>query len=48
LLSQSLLMLTALTVVRRWATTLTAANLRLAAGLLMGAGTAFAWSALVA
>ena len=48
LLSQSALMLVALTLVRRLAATLTAANLRLAAGLLMGAGTAFAWSALVA
>ena len=48
LLSQSAVMVAALTVVRRWAITLTPANLRLAAGLLMGAGTAFAWSALVA
>jgi urease accessory protein len=48
LLSQSALMLAALTGVRRWATTLTAPNLRLAAGLLMGVGAAFAWSALVA
>ena len=47
LLSQSALMLAALTVVRRWAATLTAANLRLAAGLLMGVGAAFTWSALV-
>jgi urease accessory protein len=48
LLSQSALMVAALTVVRRWAATLTAANLRLAAGLLMGIGAAFSWSALVA
>ena len=48
LLSQSAVMVAALTVVRRWAITLTPANLRLAAGLLMGAGTAFAWSALAA
>ena len=47
LLSQSALMLAALTVVRRWAATLTAAHLRLAAGLLMGVGAAFTWSALV-
>jgi urease accessory protein len=48
LLSQSALMVAALTVVRRWAATLTAANLRLAAGLLIGIGAAFSWSALVA
>jgi urease accessory protein len=47
LLSQSALMLAALTAVRRWAATLAASNLRLAAGLLMGVGAAFTWSALV-
>jgi urease accessory protein len=48
LLSQALLLAVSLTLVRRWAAQLNAANLRLAAGLLMGVGLAFAWTTLVA
>lgn len=47
LISQGALMLAALTVVRHRAATLSNPNLRLAAGLLMGVGAAFTWSALV-
>ena len=47
LLSQGLLLLGSLTLVRRWASRWGTANLRLAAGLLMGVGLAFAWTALV-
>jgi urease accessory protein len=48
LLSQALLLAASLTLVRRWAAKLSAANLRLVAGLLMGVGLAFAWTTLVA
>jgi urease accessory protein len=48
LLSQSLLLAGSLCLVRRWASHLSTANLRLVAGLLMGVGAAFAWTSLVA
>ena len=47
LLSQGLLLTTALTLVRRWGTGLSSAQLRLTAGILIGVGASFAWSALV-
>ena len=47
LLSQGLLLTTALTLVRRWGTGLGSAQLRLTAGILIGVGASFAWSALV-
>ncbi|MEA5414223.1 HupE/UreJ family protein [Synechococcus sp. BA-132 BA5] len=48
LVSQSLLLLVALTAVRRWRQNASSAALSLTAGLLMGIGLAFTWSALVA
>lgn len=47
LISQGLLLAGSLTLVRRWATGLSAANLRLAAGVLIGVGASFTWTALV-
>ena len=47
LISQGLLLATALTLVRRWGTGLNPAQLRLTAGILIGVGSSFAWSALV-
>ena len=47
LISQGLLLTAALTLVRRWGTGLGASQLRLAAGILIGVGSSFAWSALV-
>ena len=47
LVSQGLLLTTSLTLVRRWGTGLSASQLRLAAGILIGVGSSFAWSALV-
>ena len=47
LISQGLLLTTALTLVRRWGTGLSPAQLRLTAGILIGVGSSFAWSALV-
>ncbi len=47
LLSQGLLLTAALTLVRRWSAALSGANLRLAAGVLIGVGASFAWTALV-
>ncbi len=47
LLSQGLLLTTALTLVHRWGTGLSSAQLRLTAGILIGVGASFAWSALV-
>ena len=47
LVSQGLLLCTALTLVRRWGTGLSPTQLRLTAGILIGVGTSFAWSALV-
>mgnify|MGYP002628842030 CR=1 FL=1 len=47
LISQGLLLTTSLTLVRRWGTGLSASQLRLAAGILIGVGSSFAWSALV-
>ncbi len=48
LVSQSLLLLVALTAVRRWRQNASSAAVSLTAGLLMGIGLAFTWSALVA
>jgi urease accessory protein len=47
LISQGLLLTISLTLVRRWGTGLTPAQLRLTAGILIGVGSSFAWSALV-
>ena len=47
LISQGLLLTAALTLVRRWGTGLSASQLRLTAGILIGVGSSFAWSALV-
>ena len=47
LISQGLLLTSALTLVRRWGTGLSASQLRLTAGILIGVGSSFAWSALV-
>ena len=47
LISQGLLLTTALTLVRRWGTGLSGSQLKLAAGILIGVGSSFAWSALV-
>jgi urease accessory protein len=47
LISQGLLLASSLTLVRRWGTGLNPAQLRLAAGILIGVGSSFAWSALV-
>lgn len=47
LIGQSLLLLLSLTVVRRWRLTASPAALRLIAGLLLGLGLAFAWSAAI-
>ena len=47
LISQGLLLTAALTLVRRWGTGLSASQLKLAAGILIGVGSSFAWSALV-
>lgn len=47
LISQGLLLVGSLTLVRRWAAGLSAANLRLAAGVLIGVGASFTWTALV-
>ena len=47
LVSQGLLLTTSLTLVRRWGTGLRASQLRLTAGILIGVGSSFAWSALV-
>jgi hypothetical protein len=46
--SQTLLLLVALTVVRRWRQSASSGAVSLTAGLLMGLGLAFTWSALVA
>ncbi len=48
LVSQSLLLLVALTAVRRWRRRASSGAVNIAAGLLMGIGLAFTWSALVA
>lgn len=48
LVSQSLLLLVALTAVRRWRRTASSGAVNITAGLLMGIGLAFTWSALVA
>lgn len=48
LVSQSLLLLVALTAVRRWRRTASSSAVNITAGLLMGIGLAFTWSALVA
>lgn len=47
LIGQSLLLLLSLTVIRRWRRTASPAALRLIAGLLLGLGLAFAWSAAI-
>lgn len=47
LISQGLLLAGSLTLVRRWAAGLSGANLRLAAGVLIGVGATFTWTALV-
>lgn len=47
LVSQGLLLTTSLTLVCRWGTGLSASQLRLTAGILIGVGSSFAWSALV-
>jgi hypothetical protein len=47
LISQGLLLLLSLSVVRAWASQAQPAQLRLLAGLLMGVGGAFAWTNLV-
>ena len=47
LISQGLLLTAALTLVRRWGTGLSGSQLKLAAGILIGVGSSFAWSALV-
>jgi urease accessory protein len=47
LISQGLLLLLSLSVVRAWASQVQPAQLRLLAGLLMGVGGAFAWTNLV-
>lgn len=47
LISQGLLLAGSLTLVRRWAAGLSGANLRLAAGVLIGVGASFTWTALV-
>ncbi len=48
LVSQSLLLLVALTAVRRWRQNASSGAVNITAGLLMGIGLAFTWSALVA
>lgn len=48
LVSQSLLLLVALTAVRRWRRGASSGAVNITAGLLMGIGLAFTWSALVA
>lgn len=48
LVSQGLLLLASLQLVRSWAAGLSAARLQLLAGVLMGIGAAFTWSSLVA
>ncbi len=48
LVSQTLLLLVALTAVRRWRQSASSGAVSLTAGLLMGIGLAFTWSALVA
>ena len=48
LVSQSLLLLVALTAVRRWRRTASSGAVNITAGLLMGIGLAFTWSTLVA
>lgn len=48
LVSQSLLLLVALTAVRRWRRRASSGAVNITAGLLMGIGLAFTWSALVA
>lgn len=48
LVSQALLLLVALTAVRRWRQNASSAAVSLTAGLLMGIGLAFTWSAVVA
>jgi urease accessory protein len=47
LVSQALLLLVSLTLVRSWALRFSAERLRLCAGMLMGIGAAFAWTNLV-
>lgn len=47
LISQGLLLLASLTLVRRWSAGWNAANLRLAAGVLIGVGASFAWTSVV-
>ena len=47
LVSQGLLLTAALTLVRRWGSGLSGSQLKLAAGILIGVGSSFAWSALV-
>jgi urease accessory protein len=47
LVSQGLLLAAALTLVRRWGSGLSGSQLKLAAGILIGVGSSFAWSALV-
>ncbi|MFM2159280.1 MAG: hypothetical protein RLZZ124_1754 [Cyanobacteriota bacterium] len=47
LVSQALLLLVSLTLVRAWALRFSAERLRLCAGMLMGIGAAFAWTNLV-
>jgi urease accessory protein len=47
LISQGILLVVAVTLVRSWARRLQPANLRLLAGLLMGIGGTFAWTQLV-
>ena len=47
LVSQSVVLLLALGLVRQWSRQLAASQLRLCAGLLMGVGAAFAWTSLV-
>jgi urease accessory protein len=47
LISQGLLLILSLRLVQAWGSTLAVAQLRLCAGLLIGVGSAFAWSSLV-
>lgn len=47
LISQGLLLLVSLTLVRRWAAALSTANLKLAAGVLIGVGASLAWTSVV-
>lgn len=47
LIGQSLMLLLSLTAVSRWRKTASAASLRLVAGLLLGLGLAFTWSAVI-